>query len=140
MKDAKRAVSLALSTIAVVLAALSLVLAVKSAQERSDIQYVIYLGTNDATTKQPPASQEAIKKQVEELLVKRFTGYTIVDADGGWTDGAGNVIQEHSLAIYLSCATAGAVHDLADELLKTFNQRAVLIQANKTTTEFYTGK
>ncbi|MBR5966011.1 MAG: DUF3574 domain-containing protein [Treponema sp.] len=140
MKDAKRAVSLALSTIAVVLAALSLALAAKIAQERSDIQYVIYLGTNDATTKQPPASQEAIKKQVEELLVKRFAGYTIVDADGGWTDGAGNVIQEHSLAIYLSCATSRAVHDLADELLKTFNQRAVLIQANKTTTEFYTGK
>ena len=41
--------------------------------------------------------------------------------------------------IYLSDTTADKVHAAADELLKVFNQSSILIQANETTTEFYSG-
>lgn len=32
-----------------------------------------------------------------------------------------------------------AVHSLCDELVDVYNQSSVLIQANETTTEFYSG-
>ena len=49
----------------------------------------------------------------------------------------GTEYQEYTLVIYLSDTTLEAVHTAADELIATFNQSSVLIQANPTTTEFY---
>ena len=42
--------------------------------------------------------------------------------------------------IYLSDTTPEAVHAVADELIAAFRQSSVLIQANPTQTEFYSGK
>ena len=51
----------------------------------------------------------------------------------------GKVYQEFTLVIYLSDTTLEAVHAAADELVKVFHQSSVLIQANPTRTEFYSG-
>ena len=41
--------------------------------------------------------------------------------------------------IYLSDTTADQVHTAANELIDVFRQSSVMIQANPTKTEFYSG-
>ena len=60
------------------------------------------------------------------------------EASGGWVD-QDTLYQEYTLVIYLSDTNVEAVHAAADELIETFRQSSVLIQANPTRTEFYAG-
>jgi hypothetical protein len=104
---------------------------------QEDIQYVLYLGTNDKDTNQPVFSHEESKEKAKEILIKELGGYTIQEAEGGWVDDSGTVYQEYTLVIHLSDATLDQVHKVCDELIETFHQSSVLIHQNKTTTEFY---
>ena len=54
-------------------------------------------------------------------------------------DDFGTLYTEHTLVIYLSDTDLESVHSAADELIEVFNQSSVLIQANETKTDFYTG-
>ena len=111
--------------------------ATTEAQEE-DVQYVLYLGTNDKDTNQPVFSQDEAKEKLQEILLDHFGGFTIQEANGGWKDGD-VVYQEYTLVVYLSDTTIDQVHEAADEMIKTFNQSSVLIQSNRTSTEFYSG-
>ena len=102
------------------------------------IQYVMYLGTNDKDTNKPVFTQAEAMEKAKEILIRHFGGYTIQEANGGWIDGD-TQCQEYTLVIYLSDTTLDAVHAADDELVETFSQSSVLIQANPTTTEFYSG-
>ena len=104
----------------------------------ADVQYVMYLGTNDKDSGKPVFTQAESMEQAKAILIKHFGGYTIQQAEGGWVDD-GKVYQEYTLVIYLSDTTEEAVHAAADELVQVFNQSSVLIQKNPTTTEFYAG-
>ena len=106
--------------------------------KKKDVQYVLYLGTNDKDTNEPVFSPEESKKRAKDILVRHFGGYTVQEAEGGWADGD-TLYQEFTLVIYLSDTNLEAVHKAADEMIKTFRQSSVLIQANETTTEFYSG-
>ena len=106
---------------------------------QTDTQYVMYLGTNDQDTNQPVFSPEESKQKAIEILIKHFGGYTIQEAEGGWVDDFGTLYTEHTLVIYLSDTDLESVHSAADELIEVFNQSSVLIQANETKTDFYTG-
>ena len=101
-----------------------------------DIQYVLYLGTNDKDTNEPVYTPEESLKILEEILLRHFGGYTIQEARGGWVDNE-TEYQEYTLVIYLSDTNLDAVRAAADEMIETFRQRSVLIQANPTRTEFY---
>ena len=103
-----------------------------------DIQYVMYLGTNDKDTNMPVFSPEESKVRAEEILIDHFGGFTIQEASGGWIDGE-KVYREYTLVIYLSDTDIDQVHAAASEMIKEFKQSSVLIQANQTTTEFYAG-
>ena len=103
-----------------------------------DVQYVLYLGTNDKDTNEPVFPPEEAKSRAEEILLGSFGGYTIQEANGGWID-EGLVYREYTLVIYLSDTTLEQVHEAADILIREFNQSSVLIQANRTRTEFYAG-
>ena len=107
--------------------------------EETDIQYVLYLGTNGKDTNQPVFTPEEAKKQAEKILIEHFGGYTIQEASGGWIDN-GTEYQEYTLVIYLSDTDIDSVHKAAKEMIRVFDQSSVLIQANRTTTEFYDGK
>lgn len=135
-------IHLMLSVAAIVLAVIALVAANKpegiDAQTAGETQYVMYLGTNDKDANQPVFSPEEAKAQAESILLKHFGGYTIQEANGGWIDG-GTVFQEYTLVICLSDTTPEQVHAAADEMLDVFRQSSVLIQANQTATEFYSG-
>lgn len=132
--------SIALSFIAIVLSVVTLIsVRVQGSQPSADsgsIQYVLYLGTNDKDTNTPVFPPEEAKAKAEKILLDHFGGYTIQEANGGWIDGE-TTYQEYTLVIYLSDTSLDAVHNAADEMIQTFNQSSVLIQANQTTTEFY---
>lgn len=138
MTKAWKIAILILCAAALCLSALSLVVACKSDREQGDLQYVLYLGTNDKDSNQPVFSHETAKQTLTDILVRRFGGYTVQEANGGWIDGD-TEYQEYTLVIYLSDTDLEQVHALCDELIKTFNQSSVLIQANRTQTEFYAG-
>ena len=94
--------------------------------------------TNDKDTNKPVFTQAEAMEKAKEILIRHFGGYTIQEANGGWIDGD-TQCQEYTLVIYLSDTTLDAVHAADDELVETFSQSSVLIQANPTTTEFYSG-
>ena len=132
-----------LSVVAIILGIAALAAAKKPAEkvepEKKDVQYVLYLGTNDKDTNEPVFAPDEAKEKAEEILLDHFGGYTIQEANGGWKDGD-IVYTEYTLVIYLSDTTLKDVHAAADEMVKTFHQSSVLIQANETTTEFYSGE
>ncbi|WP_036609976.1 hypothetical protein [Oribacterium sp. P6A1] len=104
---------------------------------KKDLQYVLYLGTNDKDTDEPVLPPDEAKEQLKKILIQRFGGYTITDANGGWIGNDGTEYQEYTLVIYLSDTSLEEVHSLCDELIDVYDQNTVLIQANETTTEFY---
>ena len=131
--------AIVLSVIAIVMSAYALA-GVRGADSRKgeDIQYVMYLGKNDKDTNEPVFSPEEAKSKAEDILIRHFGGYTIQEASGGWIDGE-KKYQEYTLVIYLSDTDIDAVHKAADELVKEFKQSSVLIQSNRTETDFYSG-
>ena len=138
MKDRKNLLGIIISIVALVVAVTSIVtVIVTNFNNGGDVQYVMYVGTNDQASNQPLYPSEEAKKKVEDILVKHFSGYTIQDAYGGWTDDNGNRCQEYTVVVYLSYTTIDKVHKAADELSKELNQGTILIQTNKTTSEFY---
>ena len=108
----------------------------EAAEEGTQYQYVMYLGTNDKDTNKPVFTQAEALEQAKAILLKRFGGYTIMEANGGWID-EGKEYQEYTLVIYLSDTNIEAVHAAADEMTEVFRQSSVLIQENPTRTEFY---
>ncbi len=139
-------IALVLSALALILACAALFVASGSraaapaapAPAEGDIQYVLYLGTNDKDSNEPVFTPEEAKEQAKKILVDHFGGYTIQEASGGWLDGE-TMYQEYTLVIYLSDTNLEQVHAAADEMIRVFRQSSVLIQANRTMTEFYSG-
>ena len=80
-----------------------------------DIQYLLYLGTNDKDSNKPVFTQAEAKEKAKEILIRHFSGFTIQEADGGWID-EGTIFQEYTLVIYLRDTTKVAVHAAADVL------------------------
>ena len=109
---------------------------VGGAEDAPDVQYVLFLGTNDKDTNTPVYTQAESMNVLEDILIRHFGGYTIQEAHGGWIDGD-TKYQEYTLVIYLSDTTKEAVYAAADEMVKTFRQSSVMIQENPTRTEFY---
>ena len=128
--------------LALAAAAASLIITLRASEQAKggqDVQYVMYVGTNDKDTNQPVFSPEEAKEKAAEILVEHFGGYTIQEARGGWKDGE-TLYQEYTLVIYLSDTTLDEVHAAAKDMIRVFNQSSVLIQKNVTATEFYYGR
>ena len=133
------AIALCLSAASLAMASHGQTIVPQSTAEAADVQYVLYLGTNDKDSNEPVCPPDEAKVRAEEILLDRFGGYTMQEANGGWVDDDGTLYQEYTIVIYLSDTTAEEVHAAADTLLAAFNQSSVLIQANETRTEFYSG-
>lgn len=142
MSKTKETLITILSIAAIVLSLAAMVIVCKPADNAgpsdADVQYVVYLGTNDKDSNEPVFSHEEAKVKAEEILLEQFGGYTIQEAEGGWVDG-NKTFQEYTLVIYLSDTDLEHVHAAADKMVDVFHQSSVLIQANQTVTEFYEG-
>ena len=136
-------ITLILSILAILLSVVSIAAGHRSAGSKAasgaDVQYVLYLGTNDKDTNEPVFTSDKAKEEAEKILIEHFGGYTLQEANGGWIDGD-KLYQEYTLVIYLSDTDLDAVHAACDDMVRVFHQSSVLIQANETTTEFYAGK
>ncbi len=155
MKDRKTIISIVLSLIAICTSVAAIVICLTkepkeapapaapavsteaATEDKGDVQYVLYLGTNDKDTNEPIFSPEESKAKLKEILINQMGGYTIQEASGGWKGDDGKEYQEYTLVIYLSDTDLDKVHTLCDELIKTYDQSAILIQMNNTRTEFY---
>ncbi len=109
-------------------------------EQTDEIQYVMYLGTNSKDTNEPVFEKEECREKAEQILIDMTGGYTIQEAEGGWLDENGNKCQEYTMVIYLSDISEDKVHEIADVMLSEFNQNSVMIQANPTSTEFYSAE
>ena len=107
--------------------------------ETGDVQYVLYVGTNDKDTNKPVYTQAEAMETAKNILLKYLGGYSIMEANGGWID-EGKEYREYTLVLFLSDTTLDQVHKVADELIEAFNQSSILIQQNPTKTEFYSGE
>ena len=145
-KDKKTITSLILSAVAIIISIAAIVLCLTqrgsgmSGISKTDTQYVLYLGVNDKITDQPVYSHDEARRVLEDILARRIGGYTVVEADGGWTGDDNVVYQGYTLVIYLSDTTTEKVHALCDELLERFDQSCILINTNKSGSEFYRGR
>lgn len=108
-------------------------------KEKMDIQYVLYLGTNDKDTYEPFGTPDECKAKADEVLTKHFEGFTIQDANGGWTNDNGTVDHEYTIVIILTDTTLDKIQAASDDLIKEFNQSSILIHENVTKAYFYDG-
>ena len=128
---------LIVSVIALCLSIVNLCITQKNLkQDDYDVQYVMFLGTDDKDTNEPVCSPDEAKARAEKILSEHFGGYSIQEASGGWKDN-GKIYHEYSLMIYLSDTTLDEVHAAAREMIRDFNQSAILIQTDEVRTEFY---
>ena len=134
------AVAICLSTASLIIANKKTAAKVETVKEEYDVQYVLYVGTNDKDTNEPVCTPEEAMEKAKSVLIRMFGGYTIQDARGGWINDDGSICQEYTIVIYLSDTTSEQVHAACDVLIKEFNQSTILIQENQTKTEFYSGK
>ena len=142
MKKWTNAAALILSVLALAAAVTALAIAVRPAEQPSsveDFQYVMYVGTNDKDTNEPVLPPEEARAKAQEILLRHLGGYTIQEANGGWIDGE-KVYTEYTMVIYMSDTVPEKVHAVGDEMISAFHQSSVLIQANQTRTEFYSGQ
>ena len=102
-----------------------------------DIQYVLYIGTNDKDSNDPVYDPDEALEHTDAVLTNYFSGFTIQEARGGWVNDDGSVAHEYTIVVYLSDTDLDTVHAACDDLIAEFNQSAILIQQNHTTTEFY---
>lgn len=105
----------------------------------TDIQYVMYIGTNDKDTDAPVCPPEEAKKRVEIILSKYSNSYAVQEASNSVSDN-GAVYREYTLVAYISDTDIENVHAAADEILRGLNQSIVTIQTVKTETELYRGE
>ena len=146
-------VTLSISIAALILASVSLVkapakteVAMDPSQESADvvveetegdIQYILFVGTNDKDTNEPVYAPDECLEHLEEILTRHFYGFTIQEARGGWLNDDGSVAHEYTMVVYLSDTSIDEVHAACDEMITEFNQSTILIQQNTTSTEFY---
>lgn len=141
MKDKFALISSILSLIAVIMSGIAFVKGNQpSPTEQKDVQYVMFLGLPAENEDGSEFTDAQAKDLLETILVRHFSGYTIQNALGGWTDDDGNYDHENSLVIYISDTDMEHVKAAADEMLKEFDQNTILIQTNETVTEFYSGE
>ena len=58
-------------------------------QTSGEVQYVLYVGTNDKDTNQPVCSPQEARQRAQKILIENLGGYTIQDAAGVWIDDNG---------------------------------------------------
>ena len=108
-----------------------------TADANTATKYTLYIGTNSQTTGSPTMSYEKAKELVISLALKYEDGYTLYDAQGGWTNDAGEAVSEDSIVLSVVTDDSEGVHKIAAEAAKALDQTAILIETSPVTSEFY---
>ena len=108
---------------------------------KQDIEYTMYVGTNDKETYQLEMTLEEARSIVHNTMMDHFSdGFTMYEAKGVWRDENKVVTLEYSFVCVLEHVEKSEVYKAADELIAKLNQSTILIVSNSVANaDFYTG-
>jgi hypothetical protein len=106
----------------------------------SDVQYVLYIGINDKDAYKQIIPTERAKEIVNGICAKYVKGYTGNDAQGGWFDENGVLVQENTLVYAFTSASESEIVAIMDEALAALNQNSILVERRDVSKAFYDGK
>ena len=138
MKKLYFIIACALSTIAIGLSTWSIV---RSYGTTEQIEYTMYIGTNDKDTIQLEMNLDEARNIIHNTMMNYFSdGFTMYDANGVWKDEHNNITLETTFVCIVENGKKSEVYAAADTLIEELNQSAILIVANTIqNADFYTG-
>ena len=103
----------------------------------STTKYTLYIGINSQTTGEPVMAYDDAKNLVIDLALEYVGGYTITEAQGGWTNDDGVAESETSIVLMLDTDDEESVRTIAEKAAEALDQDAILIETSTVTSEFY---
>lgn len=141
MKKIPFAILCSLAAVAIGLSTWSLVRSYTAPVPAQDIEYTMYIGTNDKDTYQLERTLDEARSIVHNTMMDHFSdGFTMYEAKGVWRDELGVVTLEYTFVCLLEHVERSEVYKAADELIVQLNQSTILIVSNSVSkADFYTG-
>lgn len=106
----------------------------------SEIQYILYIGTNDKNTYEQIIPTEEAVEIVNAICTKYIGGYTMYHAKGGWVDEKDILTQENTLVYTIANADESDIIDIMNEILTALNQNSILVERRGISSVFYRGE
>ena len=103
------------------------------------LKYTLYIGLNDKDTYEQIISTEDAIEKANVIVAKHAGGYTQMTARGGWTNDDGTMGHENTMVYIIYDIDEASLKALLDELLKEFNQGAILVEKDDTPHIYYSG-
>lgn len=103
-------------------------------------KYIMYVGTNDKDTYEPVMPFEEARDLANSICAKYTSGFTQIDAKGGWLDESGELTQEDTLIYCFFDATEDQMKNIMNELIEQLHQSSILIEKQQPVYTFYTGE
>ena len=140
MKKLSFIVICTLSTIAIILSTWSLVRSYIN--QNPEIEYTMYIGTNDKDTFKLEMSLDEARDIVYNTMMDYFSnGFTMYDANGVWRDENNLVTLEYTFVCVIEFADKEDIYKAADELILKLDQNSILIVSNSVEEiNFYNGQ
>lgn len=104
------------------------------------VKYTLYIGLNDKDTYTQLIPYEEAEQKVSGIALKYVDGFTVLSARGAYKDDKGSITHENSLVVEFFAATEQQMKSIMDEVLKEFNQQAILLEKQSVSREFYEGE
>ena len=101
------------------------------------IKYTLYIGLNDKDTYEQIISTEDAIEKANQIVAKHAGGYTQMTARGGWTNDDGSMGHENTMVYIIYDVDEASLKAMLDELLKEFNQGAILVEKDDTPHIYY---
>jgi len=108
---------------------------------KQEIEYTMYIGTNDKDTYQLEMSLDDARSIVHNTMMDHFSdGFTMYEANGVWRDEYNVITLEYTFVCILEHVDKTEVYKAADELIAQLNQNTILIVSNSVSkVDFYRG-
>ena len=90
----------------------------------------IYIGLNDAATKQQVHLTELYVKVMKHVCQSYHVSFSFIVTEGGYFHENGDYVQEKTLVLSLIDSESGVAENIAKELCAFFHQESVMITEN----------
>ncbi len=102
-------------------------------------KYTLYIGLNDKDTYVQEITKEEAYDIVNNICLKYTKGYTLSEAQGGWTDETDTLTQENTLVYTFYGISKDTLMNIMDEVLLNLNQSSILVEEGKVYYTYYYG-
>ena len=103
------------------------------------VRYTLYIGLNDKDTGTQEISTEKAREIVDAICCKYVEGFTVFQAQGGWTDDSGQITKENTLVYMFSYADPTQITAIMDEVIPVLNQSVILVHTDTVQSAYYSG-